>query len=319
VGVARGRAAQRGLSIARRDRNVLACHAHRARMREASPTFAAASTPLADARFVVGGFPHDPAPRGAGSEGPAAIRRASLAFERWNLRTGVEASTLRLHDLGDAPVGDAPPDEAAKRLAQFLEKPVQQGKFPVLLGGARSGSAALVGVLARKHADLKVVALGAPLAWRDAHEGSAHHRFCAVRRMADALGPRSVAAVGVRSAGKAELEHARAAGLVVRTAFDVQRAGVSRVAYEVLRALGPGPIHLSIGLDALDPAYAPATPAPEPYGLVPSDVLAIAQRCADRLVGLDVVDLAPALDGGATASLAARLARDTLDEVALAR
>ena len=67
--------------------------------------------------------------------------------------------------------------------------------------------------------------------------------------------------------------------------------------------------YLSIDLDALDPAYAPAVGNPEPFGLTNWDVKRVVERLAPRAMGMDINELAPAYDRGETALLAARLAR----------
>ena len=69
-------------------------------------------------------------------------------------------------------------------------------------------------------------------------------------------------------------------------------------------------LYLSIDLDVLDPAYAPAVGNPEPFGLSSWDVQRVIERLAPRLVGLDINELTPAYDRGETALLAARLARE---------
>ena len=69
-------------------------------------------------------------------------------------------------------------------------------------------------------------------------------------------------------------------------------------------------LYLSIDLDALDPAFAPAVGNPEPFGLTSWDVKRVIERTAPKAVGLDINELTPAYDRGETALLAARLARE---------
>ena len=70
-------------------------------------------------------------------------------------------------------------------------------------------------------------------------------------------------------------------------------------------------VYLSIDVDALDSSEMPATGTPEPGGLSYRQVLALIDevaRSAERIVGLDVVELAPIEGMHAPDFLAARVA-----------
>jgi agmatinase len=73
-------------------------------------------------------------------------------------------------------------------------------------------------------------------------------------------------------------------------------AVIDRVIDEALD--GPEFIYLSVDIDVLDPGFAPGTGTPEPGGMAPVDLLRIVRRIATdtRLVGVDVVEVAPAYD-----------------------
>ena len=73
-------------------------------------------------------------------------------------------------------------------------------------------------------------------------------------------------------------------------------AVIDRVIDEALD--GPEYIYLSVDIDVLDPGFAPGTGTPEPGGMAPVDLLRIVRRIATdtRLVGVDVVEVAPAYD-----------------------
>jgi len=90
---------------------------------------------------------------------------------------------------------------------------------------------------------------------------------------------------------------------------DVFSMGIEKVVSE-FRDYIKGPVYLSIDMDAIDPAYAPALGTPEPYGLTPRDVRAVISCLAPDIVGFDLVEIAPAYDSGGTAVLGARLVHD---------
>jgi agmatinase len=83
---------------------------------------------------------------------------------------------------------------------------------------------------------------------------------------------------------------------------------------------GPEAVYVSVDVDVLDPAYAPATGTPEPGGLTARELLRAVRKVAlaVNLVGADVVEVAPAYDGpGAiTAEVAHRLVLEVLSALA---
>ena len=110
------------------------------------------------------------------------------------------------------------------------------------------------------------------------------------------------------------LEFAQEEGIRMITADEIEEEGPE----EALEALRPlleleGPLHVSLDLDVLDPAFAPAVQTPEPLGLSPRQVLKILSGlCGPDLRSFDIVELTPGYDHGQTAILAARLAVEVL-------
>jgi agmatinase len=94
-------------------------------------------------------------------------------------------------------------------------------------------------------------------------------------------------------------------------------AEINRIGFEVVlekaiaEALdGPKYIYISLDIDVLDPAFAPATGTPEPGGLTPRELLpALRRLCHETpVVGFEVVEVAPLLDPGQTTTMYARRA-----------
>ena len=85
---------------------------------------------------------------------------------------------------------------------------------------------------------------------------------------------------------------------------------------------GPDLLYISIDIDSLDPAYAPATGTPEPGGIVAADLLRMVRKLAyeHNVVGMDVVEVAPAYDhADCTVNVANRLFMECLAGMAAKR
>jgi agmatinase len=100
---------------------------------------------------------------------------------------------------------------------------------------------------------------------------------------------------GIGSARAAEVEDAIAWGAQIISAYEMHGMGMASV---LERIPDGGPYYLSIDADGLDPTLMPAVLAPTPGGL---DWLQIRQLVhglvrKGRVVGMDLVELAPAYD-----------------------
>ena len=78
-----------------------------------------------------------------------------------------------------------------------------------------------------------------------------------------AVDPQRVVLVGVRSLDPAERALIRETGIRAITMTEIDRIGIERAAQEAIdRASGPGFVHVSLDLDALDPEVAPGVGTP---------------------------------------------------------
>jgi agmatinase len=85
---------------------------------------------------------------------------------------------------------------------------------------------------------------------------------------------------------------------------------------------GPELVYLSVDIDVLDPAHAPGTGTPEPGGISAAELLRAVRRIARELelVGMDVVEVAPAYDSAEiTAAVANRVVLEAISGIAVRR
>ena len=255
---------------------------------------------------------------------PRAVREASLRYALppegfYDLRADrVRLAGLALRDAGDVDVPALEPELARDRITEAARALRARARLPVFLGGDHSVSYPLL----RAYDDvagLHVVQLDAHLDFTDARNDTRYSNSSPFRRAADDL-PNLA---GVTTLGLRGLRFDQEAVAAARTRghrlVPMWTLGSPAEVGAAVAALPEGaPVYLSVDVDALDPAVLPGTSSPEPDGLSYAALLALAQGAVrrNRVVGLDVVELAPGLDpSGNSALLVARFVMDVLAAV----
>lgn len=103
-------------------------------------------------------------------------------------------------------------------------------------------------------------------------------------------------------------------GMNILDAAWVHDHGAEQTIARIGEIIGERPVYLTFDIDCLDPAYAPGTGTPVPGGLTSAQALKIVRNLGGlNIVGMDVVEVAPAYDHSeVTALAAAHLACDML-------
>jgi arginase len=270
--------------------------------------------------------------------GPSAIRYAGLD-------TRVEQLGRRCIDLGNvqtavpeaAPVGDERMRylkeilAACSRIADRVETALESDRMPLVLGGDHSIAIGTLGGLARlsgrggvlwidAHGDLNRPETsptgnvhGMPLA---AALGLAGPAFAAEGIPIPSLDPSRVALVGVRSLDDGERSLLKELNATVFTMSEVDRLGIEHAIRESLdRIQGPGFVHVSFDMDAVDPDVAPGVGTPVRGGLSYREAHLAMELVAESglMSSLEVVEVNPILDReNETAALAVELVASAL-------
>ena len=276
--------------------------------------FADAEADYKNAEFVLFGVPYGKISsfRHGVEEAPSALRQASWNFETYDLRTGIDVEDILVHDYGNLDVDTLSFSEMIQKVHKFTSKIVSEKKFPVVLGGQHSITP---GIIKAFPSDTAVLFLDAHMDYRERYENSKYNHACAMRRVADHVGVRNLAMLGVRSAEKQEFQDAKKAGIFYRDSFTIRKKGIADAITDTKKYFGNKKIYLTLDIDVIDPSYAPGTSTPEPFGLTAFDVLEVMESFSSQLVGFDVVEVCPKYDQGQTAILAAKLIRLLLSAV----
>jgi arginase len=275
--------------------------------------------------------------------GPSAIRYAGL-HERLSqigyecLDWGdVETAVLEATEETDESARYLPEIKAAAgQVARLVEQALEHGALPLVLGGDHSVALGTLGGLARArglggvlwidaHGDLNTPETspsgnvhGMPLA---AAVGLANGRFESEAWTLPAVDRQRVALVGLRAVDARERAEIRELGIRAYTMSDIDRIGIERAIRESLTHIaGPGFVHVSFDMDALDPEVAPGVGTPVRGGLSYREAHLALELVAESglLTSLEVVEVNPILDReNATASLAVELVASALGKTIL--
>lgn len=233
--------------------------------------------------------------------GPEALLDASYNLEFYDIETESEVYKQGIATL-DPVVENSSPEAMSDEVERRVERILDDGKFPVLIGGEHSVSIGAFRAMARRYPNISILQLDAHSDMRDEYEGSPCNHACVMAR-AKELTP-NITQVGIRSTAREELHNIDPE----RTFYAHRIAEDSGWIERVSSQLGEE-VYITIDLDVLDPSVLPSTGTPEPGGMSYREVISLLRRIIEehRVVGLDVVELCPNPSAKASDFLAAKL------------
>ncbi|MEM2865944.1 MAG: agmatinase [Candidatus Hadarchaeales archaeon] len=268
------------------------------------PGFGGLEGSYGDAKVVFLGIPLDSTSsyRTGTRFGPSRIREASLNLETHLMSLGVElAERWRVADLGDLLLSSEL-GEDGRRIREAVRELLEDGKIPALLGGEHT----LTLFSLQAFGEVYLLQLDAHRDLREEYLGSRINHATVMRRALEHVDPGRLIQLGVRSSSSEEARYGEEKGIRYYTSEQLLAEG-GKIVEEVRREVGSSPVYLTLDVDVLDPAFAPAVTTPEPGGLSTLDLLRILRGLRGlNIRGFDVVEVAPPFDTGQTAFAAAR-------------
>ncbi|PWW20009.1 arginase [Cytobacillus oceanisediminis] len=219
--------------------------------------------------------------------GPSAIRYAGV-----NER--LKGLFEEIHDQGDIAIGrpevQVDPEsnlrnldliaEKTEKLAEEVDKAIEAGSFPLVLGGDHSIAIGTLAGVSKHYKNLGVI-------WYDAHGdlntaetspsgnihgmplavslGIGHSLLTNVGGYGPKVKPENIVIIGARSLDEGERELIKENGIKVYTMHEIDRLGMTKVMEEsitYLKERNTDGVHLSLDLDGLDPHDAPGVGTP---------------------------------------------------------
>ncbi|MDI3327785.1 MAG: agmatinase [Alicyclobacillaceae bacterium] len=271
--------------------------------------FIGAAANYSEASAVIYGMPMDwtVSFRPGARLGPRRIREASAGLEEYSPYLDRHLGEIRFYDAGDIPLPFGNPVRSLERIREVAGRILDDGKIPIGLGGEHLVTWGPVRAAAERYPDLAVLHLDAHADLREEYEGEEYSHASVMRRIVELLGGDRVWQFGIRSGTREEFRFARATTRFYP--FEVL-PGLG----EAVEALRGRPVYVTVDIDVVDPAFAPGTGTAEPGGISSAELFrAVHQLRGLRVVGFDLVEVAPNLDPTEqTSILAAKVIREVL-------
>jgi len=286
-----------------------------------------------DADVAVLGAPNDMGTqwRSGARFGPRGIREASTLFSfghagAYDFEDDIMYLTrdeVRIVDVGDADIVHTDMVKSNANIELAVRKLLEKGAMPVVLGGDHSIHAPVIKAFEGR-GPIHILHIDAHLDFVDERHGVRYGHGNPLRRaseMEHIVGMTQIGIRNVSSSNRDDYQAARDAGSQILSVRDVRRLGCEGVLAKIPK--GPA-YYITIDIDGFDPSIAPGTGTPSHGGFQYYEVLeiiqALARRSGGNIVGMDLVEVAPAYDPtGSTSILAAQLLMNSIGFIFHAR
>ena len=257
-----------------------------------------------EAKAIIYGMPMDwtVSFRPGSRFGPNRIREASLGLEEYSPYMDKHLEEVSYFDAGDIPLPFGNAGRSLDMIRDYVQKVLDQNKFPLGLGGEHLVSWPIFQAVHEKYQDLKIIHIDAHADLREEYEGETLSHSTPVRKACSLLGPENIYSFGIRSGMREEFQYAKESGM------HMYRYEVAEPLKKVLPVLAGSNVYVTIDIDVLDPAFAPGTGTAEAGGISSKELLEAIRLIAGselNVVGADLVEVAPAYDPTEQTAIAA--------------
>ena len=236
--------------------------------------------------------------------GPRAIRNAS-SIMAWERPYGMEFDPfdkLAVVDTGDAHFDFGRPEKVPDEIEAAAYELISKGPGLLALGGDHFIAYPLIKAHVRK--------FGGPISllhfdahsdtWADENDRIDHGTMFWWATKQGLIDPATSVQIGIRTSNPDTM------GFNIIDAPTVHSQSIEATIAEARKHLGDTPVYLTFDIDCLDPSYAPGTGTPVCGGLTSHQAIAILRGLQGiNVIGMDIVEVAPAYDVGEITALAA--------------
>lgn len=273
-------------------------------------TFIACDSDYEAAGIVLYGAPFDSTTsfRPGARFGPPAIRHESFGLETFSPYQQADLTGCAVFDSGDMELSFGNTESALADIEERAQIILQDGKFPLLIGGEHLVTLGAVRAVLRKYDNLHIIQFDAHADLQTKYLDAKLSHACVMRRCYELVGDGHIHQFFIRSGDKSEFEFAK--DHTDLHLFDCEC--LKNLVTELKQKNAP--VYLTIDLDCLDPSVFPGTGTPEAGGVSFIQLLdALRLACETNIVGADVNELAPMLDvSGVSTATACKVLRELI-------
>ena len=234
--------------------------------------------------------------------GPDVIRDAFNNIEIFHPDLGIDLENANIEDLGNTThtvVASEMLDMVRKITKELTEKNIQLfifgGEHLITYGTYMSFPKNTGYVVFDAHYDL-----------RDEYAGIKLSHASYLRRIVEERGAENILHVGARAFVKEEFAFLKEHNIKTITDKEIRQGKGPQLLKDHVSSFDT--LYASLDLDVLDPAFAPGVGNPEAAGITSRELFDMIYSFENKKVaGVDIVELNPNYDNGATASLAAKV------------
>ena len=243
--------------------------------------------------------------------GPAHVRESSRLLRPYNPALDVSPfGRQQVVDAGDIAVNPFSIEEAVRQIERGADALLERAGRILTIGGDHTIALPLLRSVARRHGPVAVVHFDAHLDTWDTYFGASYTHGTPFRRASEEglIDRTGSMHVGIRGPlyADTDLTDDAALGFSIVAAAELEDLGSRGVVERIRARVQDRPVYVSVDIDVLDPAFAPGTGTPESGGLLSRELLAVLRAFSGmRLVGADIVEVAPAYDHAEITGIAA--------------
>ncbi len=234
--------------------------------------------------------------------GPDVIRDAFNNIEIFHPQFQLDLESTNIEDLGNTK-----PTVVAEEMLEMVQKIttelLQRNKQLIILGGEHLIT---LGTYMSFPKETGYLVFDAHYDLRNEYADIKLSHASYLRRIVEKRGAENIVHIGARAFVKEELAFLTENKIKTISDKDIREGNGPRLIKDAISTFDK--IYTSFDLDVLDPAFAPGVGNPESVGITSRELFDMIHSLGDKqITGVDIVELNPTHDNGATASLAAKI------------
>lgn len=243
--------------------------------------------------------------------GPDALLEASQQLENYDeeldQETATDAGIYTHASIADTRNGQVVSSEQMLKVTcETVSRLIQDHKFVISLGGEHSITTGIVQAYHEaSNEPFTVIQIDAHGDMRHEYEGSIHNHACVMRRILDMGLP--TLPIAIRAICQEEADLIKAKSIPVIWAREIAKD--ANWIEKAIALISTERVFITIDLDGIDPALIPGVGTPEPGGLNWYALTTFLRKVFEthRVIGCDVMELAPVVDSVVSQFTAAKL------------